>query len=138
MVERKFIISIYLSIMKHTFTSFFCLLAFSSFAQTQIKLDDVKNHIGDSVKLIGKIYSGKYLESTKGTPTFLDVGGKYPNEKLTLMILGDVRKQFKNAPETFFEGKDEWITGKVQLFKNKPEIIIYSPRQIYDIAANSN
>ena len=121
--------------MKNIITTIICFLSLSSFAQTEIKLDDVRNHLGDSIKLMAKIYSGKYLESAKDTPTFLDVGGKYPNAKLTLVILGDARKQFKNAPETFYQGKEEWITGKIELFKNKPEMIIYSPNQIYDIIA---
>ena len=121
--------------MKKIITSILCLVSLSSFAQTEIKLDDVRNHVGDSVKLKAKIYSGKYLESSKDTPTFLDVGGKYPHSKLTLVILSDARKQFKNAPETFYEGREEWITGKIELFKNKPEIIIYSPNQINDIVA---
>ena len=121
--------------MKNIIIFILCFLSVSSFAQTQIKLDDVQNHVGDSVKLMAKIYSGKYLESVERTPTFLDVGGKYPHEKLTLVIFGDVRKQFKNAPETFYEGRQEWITGKIELYKNKPQIIINSPDQIYDIVA---
>ena len=121
--------------MKNIIFLILCFLSLSSFAQTQIKLDDVQNHVGDSVKLMAKIYSGKYLENAENTPTLLDVGGKYPHEKLTLVIFGDVRKQFKNAPETFYEGRQEWITGKIQLFKNKPQIIINSADQIYDIVA---
>jgi hypothetical protein len=123
--------------MKSIIILILCFLSVSSFAQTEIKLDDVQNHVGDSVKLKAKIYSGKYLESAERTPTFLDVGAKYPNAKLTLVIFGDVRKQFKNAPETFYEGRQEWITGKIELYKNKSQIIIYSPDQIYDIVAPS-
>ncbi len=121
--------------MKNSITSILCLLALSSFAQTEIKLDDIRNHVGDSVKIMAKIYGGKYLERAENTPTFLDVGGKYPDAKLTLVIFGDVRKQFKNPPETYYEGKDEWITGRIQLFKNKPEIVIYGTGQISDVAA---
>ena len=121
--------------MKNIITLIICCLSLSALGQTEIKLDEVQNHIGDSVKLRGKIYSGKYLESAKDTPTFLDVGGKYPNAKLTLVILGDVRKQFENAPETFYAGKEEWITGRIELFKNKPEIIIHNAAQIYNVSA---
>ena len=121
--------------MKNIIVLVICFLSVPAFAQTEIKLDDVRNHIGDSVKLRAKIYSGKYLESAKDTPTFLDVGGKYPDAKLTLVILGDARKQFKNAPETFYAGKEQWITGRLELFKNKPEIIVYRPAQIYDVVA---
>src|SRR5256885_8573950 len=114
--------------------SFLCF-SITAIAQTEIKIEDVRNHVGDSVKLMAKIYGGKYLETTINTPTFLNVGGNYPDAPLTLVIWGDVRSQFKNAPETFYTGKEEWITGKIELYKNKPQIVIYNANQIYDIVA---
>src|ERR1044071_5225412 len=108
------------------------LLCFSitAVSQTQIKIEDVRNHVGDSVKLMAKIYSGKYFERIANTPTFLNVGNSYPDRPLTLVIWGSVRSQFKNPPETFYTGKEEWITGKIELYKNKPQIVIYNPNQI--------
>ena len=106
----------------------------TSFAQQEIKLDDVRNHIGDSVKLMGKIYGGKYFETANNAPTLLDVGAHYPHAPLTLVIYGDVRKQFNNVPETFYTGKNEWITGKIELYKNKPQIVIHNMNQIVDAA----
>ena len=113
------------------------LLCFSitAIAQTEIKIEDIRNHVGDSVRLMAKIYSGKYFETTTNTPTFLNVGSNYPDAPLTLVIWGDVRNQFKNAPETFYTGKEEWITGKIELYKNKPQIVIHNANQIYDIVA---
>jgi len=108
-------------------------LSITAIAQTEIKIEDVRNHVGDSVKLMAKIYGGKYLETTTNTPTFLNVGGKYPDAPLTLVIWGDVRRQFKNAPETFYTGKEQWILGKIELYKNKPQIVIHHTNQIYDI-----
>jgi DNA/RNA endonuclease YhcR with UshA esterase domain len=116
--------------MKYFILSLLTLLTFSSFAQTEIKIEDVKNHIGDSVKLTAKIYGGKYIESTQGTPTFLNVGDNYPNAPLTLVIWGDTRKQFNTAPETIYTGQNVTITGKIILYKNRPEIIITDPKQI--------
>jgi len=92
------------------------LLSIIVLAQTEIKLEDVKNHVGDSVKLKTKIYGGKYLENAKGSPTFLNVGDNYPNAPLTLVIWEDVRKQFPSAPEELCKDKEVWITGKVQLY----------------------
>ncbi|KAA9037140.1 hypothetical protein FW778_17070 [Ginsengibacter hankyongi] len=67
------------------------LFTISTIAQTEIKLEDVKNHIGDSVRLQATIYVGKYLKPAKSSPTFLDVGGNYSNAPLTLVIWDDVR-----------------------------------------------
>jgi DNA/RNA endonuclease YhcR with UshA esterase domain len=33
------------------------------------------------------------------------------------------------------QGYVEWITGRIELFRGKPEIIIHSPAQIYDVVA---
>jgi hypothetical protein len=90
--------------MKYFIISILTLLTFSSFAQKEIKIEDVKDHIGDSVKLTAKIYGGKFIESAQGTPTFLNVGDKYPNAPLTLVIgviqgnnLTQLRKPFTPA-----------------------------------------
>ena len=107
----------------------------TSFAQQEIKLEDIRNHIGDSVKLIAKIYGGKYFETANNKPTLLDVGAHYPDAPLTLVIWGDVRSRFTNVPETFYTGKEEWITGKIELYKNKPQIVIHNANQIYDVVA---
>ena len=121
--------------MKYLLLILFAGFAVTSFAQQEIKLEEVKNHIGDSVKLMAKIYGGKYFETANNAPTLLDVGAHYPNSPLTLVIYGDVRKQFNNVPEAFYTGKTEWITGKIELYKNKPQIVIHSVNQIYDVVA---
>ncbi len=63
-----------LSFMRNNLVIIFCLITLSSFAQQKIKIDDAKNHVGDSVRICSKIYGCKYLENTKGTPTFLNAG----------------------------------------------------------------
>lgn len=99
-------------------------------AQQEIKMDEVNKHIGDSVTVCSKVYGGIYLQQSKGSPTFLNVGGAYPNSLLTLVIWDDVRKQFKEAPETFYKDKEVCITGKLILYKEKPEIVIYDEKQL--------
>lgn len=121
--------------MKYLLIILFTAFTLTAFAQQEIKLEEVKNHIGDSVKLMAKIYGGKYFETANNAPTLLDVGAHYPEAPLTLVIYGDVRKQFNNPPETFYTGKKEWITGKVELYKNKPQIVIRNTNQIYDVVA---
>jgi micrococcal nuclease len=105
----------------------FCLAAFS---QTEIKLDDINKHIGDSVKICTRIYGGIFLERSKDMPTFLNAGGSYPNNPLTLVIWPDVRKTFTGKPEEFFKDKNVCLSGKVILFKEKPEIVIYNITQL--------
>ena len=65
--------------MKYFFLSLFIFTSLCAAAQHEIKLEDAKNHAGDSVTIRATIYGGKYFESIKGSPTFLNVGAPYPN-----------------------------------------------------------
>jgi hypothetical protein len=99
-------------------------------AQKEISIDSLSQHIGDSVTICTKIYGGIYLDRSNGTPTLLNAGGAYPNAPLTIMIPGDARGKFKNPPEVFYKDKEVCISGKIILYKEKPEIIVYDEKQI--------
>lgn len=110
-----------------TLFTFFILT--TAHAQTSIKLDEVNQHIGDSVSVCGKVADLRYFENSKNQPTFLNIGATYPNQQLTLVIWGDARKLFTGKVEDLLN-KDICITGRLILYKNKPEIIIEKPEQI--------
>jgi len=99
-------------------------------AQKEISIDSLSQHVGDSVTVCTKIYGGIYLDRSKGAPTLLNAGGAYPNAPLTILIWGDAREKFKNPPEVFYKDKDVCITGKIILYKEKPEIVVYAETQI--------
>jgi hypothetical protein len=67
--------------------------------QVKISLDEVKQHIGDSVQVCGKVSSTRFLESANGAPTLINLGQAYPNEKLMLVIYGENRGKFNEKPE---------------------------------------
>jgi hypothetical protein len=106
------------------------LLASGHLYAQQIKPEEAKNHVGDSVTVCGSVDGGKYLENAHGQPTLLDMGGAYPNQALTLLIWGDNRSHFSYEPEDALRGKEVCVTGKIILFKDKPEIILDSEAQV--------
>jgi len=106
------------------------LLAAMVKAQQEINIGELDKHVGDSVTVCTKIYGGIYLDTRKGAPTLLNAGGNYPNAPLTILIWGDIRSQFKEAPELFYSGKEICISGKIKMYKDKPEIVIYDEKQI--------
>ena len=116
--------------MKPVLTALFCLATFPVFAQKEIKIDDAKNHVGDTVKICTKIYGGKFLE--KDTLTLLNAGAYYPDAPLTIVIRADARKEFNTDPVTYYKGLEVCITGKIELFKDKPQIVINTKSQIVD------
>ena len=107
-----------------------CTLCFLSLhAQQEIKLDQIKDHIGDSVKLQGVISGVRYLNGAKNTPTFINVGGNYPNQLLTVVIWGDVRQKLLVTPSSKDNGNRIIVSGKVELYNDNPQIIIRNTNQ---------
>ena len=98
-------------------------------AQTKINLEDVSKHIGDSVTVCGKVADMRYFENSKNKPTLINMGAKHPNSLLTLVIWEDARALFTTKVEDLLE-KEICITGRIILYKEKPEIIIEKPEQI--------
>ena len=115
--------------MKNILIIVFCLTAFDCFAQKEIKVEDAKNHVGETVRICTKIYGGKYFE--RDTLTLLNAGGFYPDAPLTIVIRGGARKEF-NKPEEHYKGAEVCVTGKIEMFKNKPQIEVTSKTQLVE------
>ena len=107
--------------------SMFCIV--NAKAQTSIKLEDVSKHIGDSVTVCGLVADMRYFENSKNKPTLLNIGAKHPDAPLTLIIWEDARALFTTKPEDL-NNKNICITGRIILYKEKPEIVIEKPEQI--------
>ena len=99
-------------------------------AQIPIKLEDVNRHIGDTVKICNKIYGGNYFNRLPGNLTYLYVGNDYPDNLLAVKIAKEDRENFEDRPEMMYAYKDVCITGKLELDKGKPVIIVKKPEQI--------
>ena len=70
------------------------LLSLCAFCQKDIKLEEIKDHVGDSVKICGKIFTARYFANAQDAPTLLNMGDAYPNQKITIVIYGNTRKEF--------------------------------------------
>jgi hypothetical protein len=108
------------------------LIAFicnGSFALCQTKIDakDAKAHIGEMVTITDKVYGGKLLASNM---TLIDLGGRYPNELLTIMIPAADRPKFSGQPEVDWKDKTVTVTGTVIDYHGKPEIVISDPKAV--------
>lgn len=104
-------------------------IAFAGITQT-IKPEDAAKHVGQLVTVCGKIFGGKYLESSKGKPTMLNMGAAYPKQPLTIIIWDDLRSKLHYKPEEKWLNKQVCISGKVMMYKGKLEIVIDSEAQI--------
>jgi DNA/RNA endonuclease YhcR with UshA esterase domain len=94
-------------------------------AQT-IKPEEAPAHVGQTVTVEGAVSDVHHARS--GSATFIDLGGRYPNNTFTAVILGRDAGKFPNVDA--LDGKTVDITGAVRLYKGKPEIVLSDPAQI--------
>lgn len=111
--------------MKKAMLSFLMIAAAAgTYAQTEINIADAAKHEGDSVIICTKIFGARYFENGKGAPTLLNAGAMYPESPLTVVIFGESRTAFANKPEVFYTAKNVCVTGRITMYKGKPQIVI--------------
>ena len=111
---------------KTLLTLFAVICAASVIAQTSnYTAADAAKHVGETATITDRV-DGVH-QSGKGN-IFLNMGGKYPNQAFTAFIPSSSAGQFSQPQQ--YEGKTVAVTGKIQLYKGKPEIIVNSPRRL--------
>ena len=99
-----------------------------SFSQT-VPLDSVQYYEGKIITVCSKVQSTYVTKGDKKT-TYLNFGNPYPNTTFTVVIFEGDLPNFKNTPSEYFKDKNMCITGKVKIYKGKPEIIVNKEEQI--------
>ena len=106
------------------------LIVGSANAQKHISLDAVKMHIGDSVHVCAKVYGGRFVETGSGAPTYINLGAAYPEDLLTIVILGADRTKFNDRPEQSWKGRQICVSGVITEFRGKPQMIVTKTEQV--------
>ena len=86
---------------------------------------EAAKHVGETAIVTDKV-DGVH-QSGKGN-IFLNMGGKYPNQAFTAFIPSSSAAQFSNPQQ--YEGRAVGVSGKIELYRGKPEIVVTSPSQI--------
>lgn len=82
-------------------------------------------YAGQEVVLEGVV--SQVSVSGKGT-TFLNFGGVYPNEVFYAVIFANNSDLFPGVEN--LEGRNVAVTGMIEIYKGKPEILLTSPDQL--------
>lgn len=101
------------------------LMATPAVAQT-IKPADARAHAGQTVTVEG-VVSEVHVASGSGM-TFIDMGGRYPDNAFAGVIFRDDAGKFPNVAA--LNGKTVDIAGAVKLFKGKAEIVLKDAAQL--------
>ena len=103
-------------------------LSITLFAQTSTVIPDTEaeKHIGQDVTVEGIVTA--VATSRKGN-TFINFGGVYPNQTFTGWIPAGTPLATDSSIPTL-QGKNIKITGRIELYRGKPEIRVLSKSQI--------
>lgn len=87
-----------------------------------IAATDAANHIGESATVRGTVQEVK----VSAKAIFLDLDGRYPDEPFSVVCFSTAIADKLSA----LQGKAISVTGTIQLYKGKPEIILKDMSQI--------
>jgi hypothetical protein len=90
--------------------------------------EEAKNHVGETVSVRGLV---EQVSVSKKGHAFLNFGGRYPNQIFTGFI--PAQNVANVGGQKFLEslaGNPVSLSGKIELYKGRPEIVISSPSQI--------
>jgi DNA/RNA endonuclease YhcR with UshA esterase domain len=104
--------------------SFTATTAAMAQAQT-IAAIDAKARVGQTVTVEGTVSDVHFGRSGAA---FIDVGGRFPDNALTAVIFVDDIGKFPGVKA--LAGKSVDISGPVQLYQGRPEIILKSAEQL--------
>ncbi len=86
-----------------------------------LSASQAKDHMGETATVCGKVVSTRYAASSRGQPTFLNLGKPYPEHVFTIVIWGDNRASF-GRPEEEYKEKEVCVTGKIEPYGGRPQI----------------
>jgi hypothetical protein len=98
----------------------FSTAGFSQQAQI-ISIDSVQQNVGKEVTLVATVYGVKETEKV----TYINLGAAYPKQKLTIVVLGADKNNFKK-PFAEYDGKKLKVTGTITVFKDRYEIKLHN------------
>ena len=93
-----------------------------------ISWEQAAQYEGQRATVQGSVVTTKYAANIRGRPTFLNVGKSYPQTgRFTILIWGGNRRKFSHPPEQHYQGKTVRVTGKIELYREIPQIIVTDP-----------
>lgn len=102
--------------------------ALAARAETLAPVDAAK-HAGETATVCGLVSGAKYAAQIRGGLTFIDFDKPYPDATFTAVIFPADRAKF-GTPEKGLAGKQVCVTGKIEMFRGKPQIVLTDPKQL--------
>jgi exonuclease VII large subunit len=94
-------------------------------AQKTYTPEEAKDHLDEVIIIKGEVTQ---VSTTRAGQVYFNMGGKYPQNKFSAVILKTNVSKFDNIKD--YEGKIVEVTGKVKIYNSKPEIVLEKKEQI--------
>ena len=91
-----------------------------------VQAAEVKSYVGKTV-VVDAAVSGIH-HARSGSSVMLDMNGVYPSNAFTAVVFKSDLGKFSNLDA--LSGKTVRISGKVKIYRGKPEIVLSDPNQI--------
>ena len=88
--------------------------------------------VGGTATVCGRVDDAAFARSVRGKPTFLNLGGSYPNHAFTIVIWEADRARF-GRPEVSLLGAQVCVTGRVETHRGKPQVVVSHPDQLVSL-----
>jgi hypothetical protein len=98
----------------------------------RIEAAAARQRINEDAKVCGFVAQTRYAESATGQPTFLNFDKPYPDEVFSAVIWGGAaeRAKFQEPPEVLYVRRNVCVTGRIELYEGKPQIVVRNPAQL--------
>lgn len=96
-----------------------------SFAQEKYSASETGKHIGETAIVTGTVAQ---VSTPDNGIIYLNIDEKYPNNEFTAVIFKKYAELFPDAKK--LEGKKVEISGKIEEYKGKPQIVIKKEIQL--------
>ncbi|HXC57639.1 MAG TPA: hypothetical protein VNU97_20225 [Rhizomicrobium sp.] len=100
-------------------------LAATSAAAENVTVDDAAKHAGETATVVGRL---SHVHKTASQTTFWDFDGTAPGSSFTAVIFKHDGGAFPDM--TPMVGKTLAITGKIEIYSGKPEIVLKTIGQV--------
>lgn len=88
-------------------------------------------HVGETATVCGTVAGASFLPGVDGRPTFLNLGGRHPDQDVTAVIWGEDRGRFPRAPERAYgRGTRLCVAGRIGEHEGTPQVEVRRPSQL--------
>jgi hypothetical protein len=91
-----------------------------------LDVNEAINNIGKKVTICATVFSVRATSSI----TQINLGGKYPNAPLTIIIFAKSYNNFTTPAEELYKNKNICVKGTIEEYKGKAQIVVEKPEDI--------